>query len=149
VKRRTTVAVAALVTASLTVTPALAKSKPKKPKPLKGTWSFTDTTPDPTADANSDNSSHCHGNLPAGPADVNTATLKVTRPGTLTVNGNSVGDWAMEVRDAKGSSIAGADVNPPAQESVSVDLTKGTWTVFYCNLTGAPTATAAYTFVFR
>lgn len=147
--RRTTVAVAALLTAAMTASPALAKSKPKKPKPLKGTWSFTDTTPDPTVDAGSDNSSHCHGNLPASPLDVNTATLKVSRPGTLTVNGNSVGDWAMEVRNSKGDSIAGADVNPPAQESVGVDLPKGTWTVFYCNLTGAPTATASYTFVFK
>jgi len=147
--RRTTVAVAALLSAALTATPALAKSKPKKPKPLKGTWSFTDTTPDPTPDAGSDNSVHCHGKLPAAPSDVNAATLKVSRPGTLTVNGNSVGDWAIEVRDPKGNSLAGDDSNPPAQESVSVDLKKGTWTVFYCNLTGAPTATAAYTFVFR
>jgi hypothetical protein len=149
--RRATVAIAVTATAVLTVTPALAKTKPKpKPKPLKGSWSFTDTTPDPSVDASSDNSNHCHGKVPAGPADVNAHTLTVTGRGLLTVSGATKGDWAMEVRDRRGNPIAGSDGSlPTAQEGTRVDLVKGTWTVFYCNVTGAPTATASYTFVYR
>jgi hypothetical protein len=149
--RRATVAVAAAVVAAMTVTPALAKAKPKpKPKPLKGSWSFTDTTPDVTyVSSISDTTQHCHGRLPAGPADVNAHSLKVNGKGTLTITGASTGDWAMELRDGKGKVLTGDDQNPPKQESLSMDLPKGTWTLYYCNLTGAPTATASYTFVFR
>lgn len=149
--RRATVAVGTLVAAALTVTPALAKTKPKpKPKPIKGSWSFTDTTPDPTyVSSINDTSQHCHGKLPAGPADVNAHTITVKGRGTLTVNGNATGDWAMEVRDRKGNVLTGDDENPPKQEAVSVDLTKGTWTFFYCNLEGAPTATATYSYIYH
>jgi hypothetical protein len=152
--RRVTVAVAALATAALTASPALAMSTAKKkpkPKPIKGSWSFTDTTPDPTVSATSldDPSEHCHGKLPAGPADVNTGTIKVSGRGVLTVTGSVIGDWAMEVRDSKGRVLAGDDENPPKSESTSVDLTKGTWTVVFCNLSGAPTASATYLFVYR
>lgn len=149
--RRATVAVSALVAAVLTVTPALAKSKPKpRPKPITGSWSFTDTTPDPTyVSSISDTTQHCHGSLPAGPADINAHTITVSGHGTLTVNGNATGDWAMEVRDRKGNVITGDDQNPPKQESVSVDLNKGTWTLYYCNLEGAPPATATYSFIYH
>ena len=150
--RRATVAVAALAAAALTTTPVLAKAKPKpKPKPIKGSWSFTDTTPDPTYVQTQlgDDTMHCHGQLPAGPADVNAHTITVSAKGTLTVIGSSTGDWAMELRDRKGNVVTGDDQNPPKQESVSADLGKGTWTLYFCNLTGVPTATASYTFVYR
>jgi len=147
--RRATVAVTALAAAALTASPALAKAKPK-PKPLKGSWSFTDATPDPSVDAASDNASHCHGKAPSAPTDVNAHSLKVTGRGLLTVTGSTTGDWAMEVRDSHGNSVAGSDGTlPTAQEGTSVDLTKGTWTVVYCNVSGAPTASAAYTFVYH
>jgi hypothetical protein len=150
--RRATVAIGALVVAGITASPALAKGHPKpKPKPIKGTWSFTDTTPDPTYAGTSlnDASMHCHGQLPAGAADVNAKTITVVGHGTLTVEGNSVGDWAMELRDRKGNVLTGDDQNPPKQESVSMDLNKGSWTLYYCNLTGAPTATATYSFIYH
>src|SRR3954469_13340803 len=102
--RRATIAVAALAVAAVTTAPALSKPKPK-PKPLKGSWSFTDTTPDPSVDAASDNSTHCHGKLPAAPTDVNAHSLKVTGRGLLTVAGANTGDWAMEIRDSHGNSI--------------------------------------------
>ena len=147
--RRATVAVAVLATAAMTVTPALAKSKPK-PKPLKGSWSFTDATPDPSVDASSDNTTHCHGKLPSAPTDVNAHSLKVSGRGMLTVQGQTNGDWAMEVRDSHGNSVAGSDGTlPTSQEGTSVDLGKGAWTVVFCNASGAPTATATYTFVYH
>jgi hypothetical protein len=56
----------------------------------------------------------------------------------------------MEVRDSHGNSVVGSDGTlPTAQEGTSVDLTKGTWTVVFCNVTGAPTASATYTFVYH
>ena len=145
--RRATVAVAVLAAASVTVSPALAKAKPK---PLKGSWSFTDVTPDPSVDAATDNTTHCHGKLPSAPTDVNAHSLKVSGRGLLTVVGHTTGDWAMEVRDSHGNSVAGSDGSlPTAQEGTSIDLGKGTWTVVYCNVTGDPQATASYTFVYH
>jgi len=145
--RRGIVAVAALCgVAAAGITPALASPAKHKPKPLKGTWSYTDATPDPTVDASSNTGNHCHGQLPSAPSDVNAHPLKAVAPGTLTVLGNVVGDWAMEVRDAKGNVVAGDDANPPAQEGVVVRIKKGTYQVVLCNLSGSPTATAKYAF---
>jgi hypothetical protein len=133
--------------------PALAaKPKPKpKPKPISGTFSYTDVTPDPTVTANSDAASHCHGNVPAGPADVNSHTLKVKGKGLLTVVGKNALDWAMEVRDSKGLVLAGSDgTNPNDPEGTVVTLPKaGSYLVVYCNLEGEPTVSATYKYVYR
>jgi len=128
--------------------PAVAKTKPK---PIKGTWSYTDATPDPTVTANSDASSHCHGNLPSLPTDVNSHTLKIKGPGTLTVVGHNQLDWAMEVRDKAGNVLAGSDsTSPTGAEGTVVGLTRaGTYSVVYCSAEGEPTITASYKFVYR
>ena len=148
--RRATVAIGAFAVAALTVSPAMAKAKPKpKPKPIHGTWSFTDMTPDPVYSPVGDATTHCHGSLPSGPTDVNTHTITVSGHGTLTVDGNATGDWAMELRDRKGNVLTGDDQNPPKQEEVSMDLNKGTYTLVYCNSTGAPNATATYSFIYH
>ena len=92
--RRGTVAALAIAAVGVAAAvPALAAPTKPKPKPLKGTWSYTDTTPDPSGNAESSNSEHCHGKLPAGPADVNAHALKVKGTGTLTVQSSVVGDW--------------------------------------------------------
>ena len=129
------------------VVPAFAADGAKA-KPSKGTWSYTDVTPDPSPDASTSTnvSNHCHGKLPSAPVDVNSHTLKASRPGTLTVNASVVGDWALEIRDSKGNIVAGDDSNPPASEGAVVALKKGAYAVVMCNLSGAPTATASYTF---
>jgi len=128
--------------------PAIAA--PTAPKPMKGTWSFTDTTPDPSGNAETgSNASHCSGKLPSGPADVNGHTFKVKRAGTLTVESHVVGDWAIQLLDAKGNVITGDDVNPPASESLLMSLKKGSYTLILCNLEGAPTASADYSFKYR
>jgi hypothetical protein len=152
--RRSAAAMIAL--ASLAVAgaaPALAG--PAKAKSLKGTWSYTDTTPDATIDVAANvpgmRQGYCVGKLPAAPSDVNTHTLKVGGRGTLDVEGNTTGDWAMEVRTAKGVLLGGSDGSTPsAQEGAVVPITRaGTYKVIYCNITGAPTATASYTFKAR
>jgi hypothetical protein len=148
--RRAVLAVAPIAAVAVVgALPAVA-AKPK-PKPLKGTWSFTDTTPDPTVTANTDAATHCHGNVPAAPTDVNDHAIKVKGRGLLTVVGNNKLDWAMEVRDSKGDVLAGSDGSTPqTPEGTTLELTKaGTYTVVYCNLEGEPTITADYKFVYR
>jgi hypothetical protein len=146
-RRGSTAVLAVAALAAAGALPAFAAGDAKA-KPLKGTWSYTDVTPDPTPDASTSTnvSNHCHGKLPSAPVDVNSHTLKASRPGTLTVNTSVVGDWALEVHDSKGNIIAGDDANPPASEGAVVALKKGTYAVVLCNLSGAPTATASYTF---
>jgi hypothetical protein len=147
--KRATVAVLSLLAVGVAgAMPALAGPQAKA---KKGTWSFTDATPDPTPDASlGADSNHCHGKLPAAPTDVNAHTVKVKKRATLSVDAQVIGDWAMEVLDAKGTVVAGDDSNPPASEGVAgVVLKKGTYRVVLCNLSGAPTATADYTLVGR
>ena len=147
-------AVTVAVTAIAGLTPALAATKHRKPKPLKGSWSFTDTTPDPTVSvtgAASGRDPYCRGALPASPVDVNAHTLRVAGRGKLVVAGSNTLDWAMEVRTAAGKTLAGSDGgSPDDQEGLDVDLPRaGRYTVVYCNLTGAPRASATYRFVYR
>jgi hypothetical protein len=121
--------------------------------PVSGTWTYTDSTPDPTLDA--DTSHHCtnpatHANgqtTPPAPTDVNVQELKVKKRGTLSLTGHVSGDWAVEVLNKKNVSIAGADVNPPESETLVTTLPrKGTYKVMWCNLSGEPQITVDYTF---
>jgi hypothetical protein len=156
--RRATVAtVSALALVAAGVTPALAVAGKAKHKDLKGTWSFTDLTVDPTPSAmgidpvTPARDGYCVGKLPDGPADTTKQTLKVAGPGTLTVAGKNIGDWAMEVRDAKGTFLTGSDGGTPeVKEGVLIPLRKpGAYTVVFCNLGGAPTADATYSYKYR
>jgi hypothetical protein len=149
-RRRVVATVSALALGGAGLTPALAASGKAKPKPLSGTWSYTDTTPDPTVVANSDGSSHCHGKVPASPADVNSHTLKVNGRGTLSVTGQNKLDWAMEVRDKAGNVITGNDgTSPTSAEGTVIGLKPGTYSVVYCSAEGEPTITVTYKFVFK
>jgi hypothetical protein len=153
--RRAAVAtITAAVVGAAGAAPALASPGKAKPKPLKGKWSFTDVTADPSVTAlglAGKRQGYCVGELPAASTDVNSHPIKVAGKGTLEVAGSTTGDWAMEVRDAKGRLLAGSDGGKPQdQEGTVVPLAKaGTYTVIYCNLTGAPTATATYTYRYR
>jgi len=150
--RRATLALALIAAVGVAGSaPAFAAKPRPKPKPLSGTFSYTDVTPDPTVVANADDASHCHGNVPAAPVDVNSRSLKVKGKGILTVVGHNMGDWAMEVRDPKGYVIGGSDGGSPTDaEGTVVLLPKaGTYSVVYCNLEGEPTTTASYKFIYR
>src|SRR4051812_34781911 len=146
--RRTAVVVLAIGAVGVAgLSPAFAAPGRSKAKALKGTFSYTDVTPDPTVTTSSNVSTHCSGKLPSAPSDVNSHPLKLRGRGTLTVSGNVVGDWAMQIRDAKGNVITGDDANPPATEGILLTISKpGTYQVVMCNLEGAPTASADYTF---
>ena len=150
--------VAALAIAAVGVAGAAPALAAPKPKPLKGTWSFTDTTPDPTPSAmgvapgTPARDGYCVGTEPSAPTDVNTQTIKVKGKGALTVLGDNNGDWAMEVRDAKNHFIAGSDGGLPQDKEgiAGLAITKpGAYKVVFCNLGGAPTASATYSFKYR
>ena len=114
-----------------------------------GTLSYTDVTPDETVSASGDATNHCStGTLPSAPVDVNSQPVKLTSPGTLTVTGHNVSDWAMEIHDPKGNTITGSDGSLPTDvEGATAFITKpGTYTVVYCNLGGEPTTTADWKF---
>jgi hypothetical protein len=116
--------------------------------PTSGTWTYTDTTPDPSTLQN-DATQHCEGTAPAGPADVNSYPFKAKRAGVLTLTAHNSADWAMEVKDSKGNIITGtdgADVNTP--ENMVVTLRKGAYEVIYCNFAGEPQITVDYKFTF-
>lgn len=126
---------------ALAVAPTMATGAPKAPK--SGTWTFIDTTPDPSTAA--DSRPRCtQGDLPHSPADQNTATFKTTKKRSVfTVMSNNVADWAMELHDSKGNILATSDgPSPENPEGVTISLKKGTYTVYYCNWAGEPTITA-------
>ena len=113
----------------------------------KGTWTFIDTTPDPTVVTNPA-SQHCSGELPAAPVDVNEHTFKATKKrGTLKLTSQNAADWAVEVRDKRGTTIAGTDSeDPTAAENLTVTLRRGTYKVVYCNFAGEPTIQVKYSY---
>ena len=141
------------VLASVAVMALSAPALGKVAAPTNGTWTYTDATPDPTADA--DTAHHCtnpatHANgqtTPPAPTDVNVQELKVKKKGTLTLTGHVNGDWAVEVLNKKDVSIAGNDVNPPEFETLVTTLPKkGLYKVMWCNLSGEPQITVDYSF---
>lgn len=154
--RRVIIATTVAATAVAGLAPAFASPAKPKAKPQHGTWSFTDTTPDPTVEAFENLPSggapigDCSaGKLPAAPTDVNEHDITVTGPGTLTVAGHNQLDWAMEIRDKAGNVLTGSDgTSPRSAEGASMMLKPGTYSVVYCNLEGEPTITASYTFRF-
>ena len=115
--------------------------------PASGTWTYTDTTPDPTTLQN-DATQHCEGTVPASPADVNSQPFKAKKAGVLSLTAHNAADWAMEVKDSKGNIITGTDgANPNDPENMVVTLRKGAYEVIYCSFAGEPTITVDYKFV--
>jgi hypothetical protein len=114
--------------------------------PTKGTWTFTDTTPDPTTLQNPA-TEHCHGTLPASPLDVNNQKFKAPAKGWLTLTSHNAMDWAVEVHDKKGNVIGGTDGGSPTDpENLQVAVKKSTYTVVYCSFAGEPQITVDYKF---
>ena len=111
--------------------------------PKSGTWTFTDTTPDPSSLA--DSGGRCVGRpVPASPVDHNMETIKLKKKRqTFSVMSNNAADWAMELHDKKGNVLATADAaDLTAPEGVTILLKKGTYKVYYCSFAGEPQITA-------
>jgi hypothetical protein len=140
---RTLVAVVCVVGVVLAI-PATAATRTKK-----GTWTYTDFTPDPTTLPNPA-SQHCTSDVPSGPADVNVHILKAPAKGNLKLVSHNQLDWAMEIRTAKGVTIAGTDggdIDTP--ENMNIILKKGKYQVVYCSFAGEPQIEVDYKFRYR
>ncbi|HEV2891333.1 MAG TPA: PPC domain-containing protein [Frankiaceae bacterium] len=144
--RRHAIATTAVLVALGTVSLAPATAAPK-PKPFSGTKAYTDATPDPTGSA-PDSGNGCDSMLPAPFPHETGFTINVPAPGKLKVSINNTGDWALEVRDAKGTQLGASDgATPETTELVTVKAKKaGKYTILPCNLGGAPDVTVTYAY---
>lgn len=124
-------------------TPGLAAPKPK-PKPISQQVPFTDATPDYSGWAVGEDS-HCAGVLPREEPYVFTAPAA----GTLTVAiGDFAGEWALDLRDAKGRVLAETDVLGGFEE-LTIKLKRTTpVSIAPCNLAGSPEALISLVFTY-
>ncbi|MEA2498491.1 MAG: hypothetical protein QOH26_896 [Actinomycetota bacterium] len=114
--------------------------------PTKGTWTFTDASPDPTVVADTNAGAHCSGDLPSAPGDVNIQKFKAPKAGTLKLIAHNALDWAVEVRRG-GVTVAGTDgANPDDPENLTVSVFRGKYEVVYCNFSGEPSIEVDYSF---
>jgi hypothetical protein len=138
-----------LLTAVSAVAMVLALPSVAGAKTIKGTWTYTDFTPDPTT-LPQPASQHCTSDVPSAPTDVNVHTLKAPAKGNLKLRSNNQLDWAMEIRTAKGTTIAGtdgADIDTP--ENMNITLSKGKYKIVYCSFAGEPQIKVKYAFTYR
>lgn len=137
------VSTAALVVAG-SFAPVLAAPPKPKPKPITESYEVGPLLPDPTP---------ILGDVctPTLPTARDSRDIKIPAAGTLKVDIEFVGDWALGLRDSKGSQIASSDgATPETPESMLVKLKKAqTVTIDACNFAGAPTATVTYTFTYK
>lgn len=133
---------ALVVIAAVAATAAPGVAAPK-PKPITREVPFTDATPDYSGWAVGPDS-HCAGVLPREEAYEFTApaagSLKVS------ISGFS-GEWALDLRDAKGNVLAETDVLAPEQETLTIKLRRpGVVHIGPCNLAGTPEALISLVF---
>jgi hypothetical protein len=111
-------------------------------KEVKESYEVGPLTPDPTPIALGE---ICAPTLPSA---IDSHPFKVPGPGTLKVDIDFVGDWALGMRDSKGARLAESDgTTPETDESMQVKFKKATDVVIEaCNFAGAPTATVDLVF---
>lgn len=141
--RHIVTALAVIAAGTVAVAPA---SAAPKPKPFKGSKSVTDNTADPTGSGTT--GEDCSSLLPVAGTPLADAptTIKIPGAGKLKVNLANTGDWALEIRDPKGTVIGASDGDTPEDLEMATVKTKksGTYQMFACNLGGAPTATLSW-----
>ena len=149
--RRGVLAALTVVMAATAANAPLADAKTKPlPKPLHEKYSVSDPTPNPVLEGSA--GAYCRGATPGDAlGDEKGHAFKTVGKGTLEVAMSGVvGDWVLELRDGKGNTIAGDDVNPPSSESLYITLVKaGSYSLWACNSNGGPSATVEYTFTYK
>ena len=148
---RRTILNTVIITAVGATLAAPAFAAPAKPKPIKKSFTYTDNTPDPTASGDSVEGVTIlggYGGCDEKIAPFKSAGFKITVPakGSLKVKTTTTGDWALDIRDAKGKVLAFSDGGTPdVQESATAKLKAGgTYYIVPCNLGGAPDATGTW-----
>lgn len=148
--RTVILAVVALGLTAASAPSALAGKPKPKPKPLHEKYTVNDPTPNPVLEGTF--GSYCRGGFPGDAlGDEKGHNFKVTGPGTLDAALSGViGDWVFELRDSKGNTIIGDDVNPPESEALFVTIKKaGTYSLWACNSNGGPSVTVEYTYTYK
>lgn len=138
----------ALVTAAAAAVALAAPAGAAKPKPISGSYDVTIPVPFPME---ASNGSHCAD----APDTLSRDARQMKLPGyagklAIGVSG-FVGDWVIEVYDAKGRVLAtGASLDLTAGERSATYRKKKapaeTVTVMVCNFGGTPAGTVAWTF---
>jgi hypothetical protein len=139
---RRTLALLVVATVAATAAPGLAAPKPK---PITQEVPFTDATPDYSGWAVGPDS-HCAGLLPReAPHE-----FQVPAAGSLKVSiSGFTGEWALDLRDAKGNVLAETDVLAPEQETLTIKLRRpGVVNIAPCNLAGTPEALISLVFTY-
>jgi hypothetical protein len=139
---RSTLALLVVAVVAVTAAPGLAAPKPK---PITQSVPFTDTTPDYSGWAVGPDS-HCAGLLPREEA----YEFKAPAAGSLKVSiSGFTGEWALDLRDAKGNVLAETDVLAPEQETLTIKLRRpGVVNIGPCNLAGTPEALISLVFTY-
>ena len=144
--RHIVTALAVIAVGTAAVAPASAAPK-KKHKSFSGSKKVTDVTADPTGSTT--DGADCSSQVPS---DVEAwqdtpINIKVPALGKLKVLVENVGDWALEIRDPKGSVVGFSDGSGPMDLEQNTVKTKktGTYKVFACNLGGHPEALVKWT----
>lgn len=143
--RRHAIAATAVVVALGTV--SLAPATAAGAKPFKGSQKYTDVTPDATASAPGSGAG-CDSLFPSQFPHEKGFQLTIPAAGKLKVDITNVGDWALEIRDPKGTVVASSDGDmPEAIESATAKIKKaGKYTIIPCNLGGGPEVTVNYSY---
>jgi hypothetical protein len=122
----------------------------------RGSWSFTDYSPDPGQLAAAQAfyvvtghavTSYCRrGRVPTTAQDVNAHPLHVSAPAVLQVHVSTTGAWGVEVDTRRGAALAGVASGRQSTGGLDlrVRLRPGTYAVNACNLGGGPEARADY-----
>lgn len=138
---------AALLAAAVLAAPAAEAAKPK-PKPISGSYDVT--IPVPFA-VEGEDGSHCK-DAPES-LSKNSRKLTLAPAGKLTVRVSGiVGDWVIELYDAKGNRVAyAAAIDPTSTERTlsykKKSVAKMTYTVMVCNVAGGPKGHVQWTFL--
>jgi hypothetical protein len=146
--RRTTLAIAVLVTLAGLAAPASAGKKP-----ITKTYTATAAAPDPTNSAPG-GTTVCGQRVPGS---FDSKPFTAPAPGKLVVDLSDIeGDWDLLLTDASGSEVSGSGSGgygtpaAPSSERVSVKVkkAKATYNIIACNWAGGPTATVKYVFTY-
>lgn len=117
-----------------------------KPKPIKKSFTHTDATADPTASLDTALGGYGGCDEKIAPFKEKGFTVSLPAKGSLRVVLNNTGDWALDVRDAKGKVLGFSDgAMPQDLEAVTVKIkAAGKYTIVPCNLGGGPQATGTW-----
>jgi hypothetical protein len=141
---RRTIIHAVVLTAVGATLAAPAMAAPAKPKPIKKSFTYQDLTADPTATDAQGGRTGCDEKV--APLASQGFAISLPAKGSLKVKLTTTGDWALDIRDAKGKILGASDgAMPTDQESATVKIkAAGKYFIVPCNIGGAPDSSGTW-----